>query len=234
MAKATNLTSRWKSAVVKEADRVLYVSPLGPTTAIPKVGTIDVDGTTYLDLRGYPFAAVFKELALDRVDFSSCKLDGPRGFARVTASKCRFLDATLEGSISGTFTECQFDRAVLPRWIGWPETRFVRCTFDGASFRGGCLEGSTFTDCSLRDCKVSRTEFLKCRFDGCDFTGAVFKEASLARSVIAGPKNNFRYADPNDYQVKHEFVVDPGLPTIDLDETSTVGTAFRVRRGKPS
>jgi uncharacterized protein YjbI with pentapeptide repeats len=147
----------------------------------------------------------------------------------VTVIDCRFVGTRLARSVSGTFSGCRFDRASFTDIIGWPHTRFVRCSFDGASFRGGGLDKSAFEDCSFRGCKMLRTAFRDCRFDGCDFTDAVFRDGALGGSVFSRVRNNFKYADLDNYQIKHEFVADPDFPTVDLGETS-VGrdTIFRA------
>lgn len=228
MSKAGSVKGRWTASVVREVNPRLFGGPLGPDLTAPHVGVIEIDGRTYLDLRGFPFADRFLDTVLTRIDFSECQFDEPSGFGRVTATDCRFDGCAIRGSISGTFADCRFDGCAFNRAIGWPDTRFARCSFDGASFRGGELTGSVFEDCSFRGCKMPRAEFRDCRFDGCAFTDAVFRDGSLAGSTIARARNNFKYVDPTNVQIKYEFVADPSFPTVDLAETSTVRTVFRT------
>jgi uncharacterized protein YjbI with pentapeptide repeats len=227
-SKPGDLKGRWTKTPVREAAALFAGRPLGLDLSSTLVGTVEVDGRAYLDLRGFPFQEPFLEVALDRVDLSGCVFGGSAGFARVTAADCRLVGARLEGAVSGTFTGCRFDGCTFDRPLGIPGTRFIRCSFDGARFRGGDLNGSTFEDCSLRDCKMSRTEFRDCQFAGCDFTGVDLRQGSLAGAVFSRAKNNFRYADPANFAVKHEFVADPAFPTIDLGETIVLNTIFRA------
>lgn len=227
--KPVDLKGRWNRTVAREVNALLVGKSLGHDFSSPHVGTVDVDGRTFLDLRGFPFTILFKAVGLDRIDFSGCGPSDQPTFTEVNLTDCRFVGARLDGSIDGTFTDCRFDQTTFTDVIGWPETRFVRCTFEEPSFRKGIFRGSVFEDCSFRDCRMPRTEFCNCRFAGCDFAGAKFQEGTLGGSVISRARNNFKYVDPNNVQIKYEFVADPSFPMVDLGETS-VGpdTIFRA------
>jgi uncharacterized protein YjbI with pentapeptide repeats len=229
MAKARpgDLAGRWTKSVVRRMLPLLVGRSVGPGFASSLVGVVEADGRAYFDLRAFPFAERFKGVALDRVDFSGCVFDPPAGFTGVTATDCRLVGARIVSSIRGTFTDCRFDRASFASIMGWPDTRFVRCAFDGASFRGGGLDKSAFEDCSFRGCKLIQTDFRDCRFDGCDFTDATFRDGGVCRTVFSRVKNNFKYADANNYQIKHQFVTDPTLPVVDLGDVIVLEPVFR-------
>jgi len=225
--KATEIRSRWTKPLVRGLNPELLGVPLGLDHLSSKVETIVIGGDRFVDLRGYPFEKRFKDVALDSIDFSFCTFVEPAGFSRVTSTKCRFVGGSINGSINGSFADCRFDGCSFISPIGWPETRFIRCSFEGASFRGGDFNGTLFEECSFCGCKMPRTAFVDCRFDECDFTDAVFRNGTLGGSTISRARNNFKYADPNNFEIKYEFVANPSFPTIDLDETSTVGTVFQ-------
>jgi len=225
-----DIASRWTKTLVRELNPKLFGSTHVLNSGEWKIGTIVIDGQKYVDMRGYPFADRFKDVTLHGVDFSSCKFVEPAGFARVTATSCRFIGGAINGSINGSFTNCRFDECEFIRSIGWPDTQFVRCSFDNANFRRGRFDDSVFKDCSFRACKFNRTEFVKCRFDACDFTDAEFKEAMIGHCSMTRVRNNFLYHNTEDWSEQISFVANPDYQTIYFGETSVGATTFSVEK----
>jgi len=226
ISKAADLRSRWTKALVRELNPKLFRSKLGSSLRSTKVGRIVIDGREYLDLRGYPFDERFISTAMDRIDFSFSLFNGPAGFCEVTADYCRFLRSSISRSISGKFTDCCFDGCIFKDPIGWLDNRFIRCSFEGAKFRGGGVRGTEFEECSFRECKIIGTDFVECHFDACDFTDAVFERALIGHSSLTRVRNNFRYHNPEDWEEEFTFVSNPDLPIIYLGETHVGNTTF--------
>jgi len=222
------LRKRWTESSIKKIDKVLYRSPFVYRNLEAIVETIKIEGLNFLDLRGYPLKERFTGIEFSRIDFSFCKFTSPAGFENVIASDCRMVGLNYGRSLSGTFSECTFDECVFNQLIGWPDTKFLRCSFVNADFRRGVLTGSVFEVCSFRGCKMPKTEFMDCQFIACDFTDAVFKEGSVGGSIFSRSLNNFLYVDPNNVLSHHSFVVKSEYSTVDLVQTSTVGTRFRA------
>jgi len=228
--KASDIVTRWSKALTRELDAKLFGPRLGPNFRSAKVGKIVLEGQEYLDLQGYPFKERFIRTVIERVDFSRSLFDGPAGFCEVTVDHCRFLRSSISRSISGTFTDCCFDGCVFKDPIGWIGNRFIRCSFEGATFRSGGVRGAIFEHCSFRKCKITRTEFVECHFDACDFTDAVFKNALIGHSSITRVRNNFRYHNNEDWSEQISFVANPDFQTIYFGETSVGATTFSVGR----
>ncbi len=157
-----------------------------------------------LDLRGLPSGREglqFRYITLSRVDFSrargrlmffeselsdclfdSATLSGQPRFNR-GFERCSFRGAALGGLAIGTrVVDCDFTGADLHTVRSLPNTRFERCTFDGAELRGAEFADTTFVDCTFVDVGVSAsTAFIRCAFVGTSITVGL---ARLTRSTL--------------------------------------------------
>lgn len=215
----------WTAPLAKSINQILKRPTLDLDDLRWLAGSIEVDGESYVDLRSFPLKVRLQAKNFALIDFSYSKWPLTAGFAVCGAEKCRFCSIRFGGIISGTFRDCSFDECSISGPYGTDASTFENCTFAGAVLRGGTFYASTFLNCSFRGCKMRTTEFLECRFNRCDFSGVLFDEGSLGHSIISQPLQNFRYVNPND-MTPLEFVADPSFETVDIGETSTVGTRF--------
>jgi len=228
MASIKQLRARWTNSLVAEVSSILFASPRVTGDLKSVVGVVSIDGIEYLDLRGFPLSQRFKDTAFDHVDLSHCRLSHPAGFSRVSISSCRFNAWKYVGSISGTFTDCSFDDSAFSEIIGWPDSKFVRCSFVDVCFRRGKFDGSQFDSCSFRSCNITGTGFVDCQFIGCDFTEAIITEASIGDCTLSKLLNNFLYVNPYNVQEHLSFTANPNYPTVDLGETTVLSTTFKA------
>jgi len=156
------------------------------------LGTIEVDGVTYADLRG--FRALGSQIpqgaTLKNIDFSYSRLSTP--FCR--AADCRFVRTDWQGGYLTDF--------------------FERCDFTAADCRQANISKSIFVDCQM-----SHINLTCCgghaSFQRCDLSGAFFREASIshlhnvatsfAHCNLTQAKFGFRNRDQNEDDMPHDF-----------------------------
>lgn len=174
------LRDRWTNKEVEPLRRYLPISGPPrvqdnghPFLALPRDGiaTIEHDGRSFLDLRGFPLGSV--AFLHDRdVDFSfaTAHRDSPNGInvyesklfhyrfdhvhgifrLQSDCTNCSFVGAGIErGSIRGNFEDCCFDDAKL-NGTSAHESHFLRCSFRNADLRTASFGNSTFEHCDLR------------------------------------------------------------------------------------
>jgi hypothetical protein len=127
---------------------------------------------------------MFFESEISDSRFDSVSLSGQPRFDR-SFVRCTFRDASLRRLAIGTrVTECDFTGADLHALRSLPNTRFERCTFDGAALGGAEFSDTTFSDCTFVDAAFSAsTSFTRCTFLN---TTVAFGPARVARSSREG------------------------------------------------
>lgn len=142
---------------------------------------ITLSGADFRRARG---RLMFFESELSDCLFDFVSLTGQPRFDR-SFVRCSFRGASLQGLAIGTqITECDFAGGDLRTLRSLPNTRFERCTFDGADLSGADFSDTTFTDCTFVDATFSAgTSFTRCALVN---TSVAFGLARVTRSRREG------------------------------------------------
>ena len=163
------LTMRWTPAERKRINRAFAMGRMPED-----LPTVTHDGSTYLDLRGFPLESSIL-VSLRRVDLSDCNMVRSGVHRKVRLADCLFRGARLWATIGydvrrcdfshaqgkgaelrGSFRDCTFADANLTAVKSTPGSKFVRCDFSGARLRGA---------------EMNDVEFDQCRWEGAMFGG---------------------------------------------------------------
>ncbi len=188
-----NLRERWSPDEIRRMNDLLAQGG----SRLKELARIEVDGESYIDLRGLSVDDFVKGAELRRVDLSYAQVARGGQLGQCTVEDCRFLSAHLDTNIGNKFARCDFAKANLKRALLYGE--FADCDFSGANMAKvqggrlrlvGCrldqvrldwaeLQDSVFERCRFRSCSVKDASFAGARFVNCAIEGVDFSTALM-------------------------------------------------------
>lgn len=205
-----SLRERWeRGSAAVPVGHVLHGGALGARAIVsaetlgPDVATLERDGTTLADLRGWTFSGL-RHVEMTHVDASFSRTQGLMslghdclvGQSRFDGStwkdpivvgewsRSSFREASFqEADVSAAFVDCDMG---LTRWTKCVviKARFARTTFRGAQWRRGRIDGVTFEDVSFENVTFDGTQVSSCRFVRCVFDGACGTTSTSANEFV--------------------------------------------------
>jgi hypothetical protein len=177
--KANALRVRWTSDLLGQVfaafERQTVFTPFPPLV---------IDGATYQDLRGLAIQHPLQNAVLERLDLSATRMDYDGHLENVTVSDCLFIDATLDGNMSGVFRRCRFDSAVLEGVTIHPWSVFSECAFAKADLRNAKGTAVTFDRCDFRAANLKSARLNECEFHFCNWSDTRFGHTMFVKSKI--------------------------------------------------
>ena len=173
----------WSRALAAKPKRRFFIQPVDWEDAPTCVSS---DGTTRLDMRGLFLHDQIEDKHIVGVDFSAMKFESAGQFNRCLVEDCVFDGADVDTNLRKQFNGCTFIKANLKRAV-LAET-FTDCNFTGAKMRISSAPQTKFVRCQFDGADLRSAHWMHCVFEDCSFTGAKFGGGSLARSQFIGTK----------------------------------------------
>ena len=153
--------------------------------ATPLAPPIDIDGNSYVDLRGISLIAQLNYFAVSRVCFDAATFVRFGQFGGYsTFDDCLFRQTKFNTNLHSQFTRCSFaDSNLRDAKLGGP---FIDVDFSSCNLSNAEAEQSVFTNCDFIGCNLKSAHLTNCTFTDCKFGDNSFGGGSLGRSTFAG------------------------------------------------